>query len=121
MLVRFQFDANQNELSFIHHSNFVNSKGSVSAGYQILNEESRKNYQRAILMSGSVLNYNAYHDGDHKCLMYAIARNASRPANNIDELIEFMKTTPATQIQDFINDIYYQLPWPLPWNPVIES
>lgn len=103
---------------FIHKSL---SKGSYSASFQVLNQESRKYYQRVILMSGSALIYNSYHDGDHTCLMYAIARNASQPASNIDELIAFLKTTPASQIQNFLNDIYYKLPWPLPWAPILES
>lgn len=102
--------------SFIFHS-----IGSFSASFQVLNEESRKNYQRVILLSGSAFTYASYHDGDHKCLMHEIARNASRPANNIEELIEFLKTTPASQIHNFLKDVYYKLPWPLPWAPIIES
>lgn len=87
----------------------------------MLNEESRKNYQRVILLSGSAFISNVYHDGDHKCLMYEIARNASKPANDIEELIEFLKTTPASQIHNFLENIYYKLPWPLPWAPILES
>lgn len=72
-------------------------------------------------MSGTALNYNAYHDGNHKCLMYAIAQNASYPAKNTAELIEFLKIASATQIQNYLNDINTMLPWPMPWAPVIES
>lgn len=72
-------------------------------------------------MSGSALSYNAYHDGNHKCLMYEMARNASQPVHNTKELIAFLKTVPASQIQNFLNAVSPALPWPMPWAPVIES
>lgn len=72
-------------------------------------------------MSGSALIYNAYHDGNHKCLMYALAKSASQPANNTKELIVFLKRIPATQIQGFINNTLPALPQPLVFAPVVEG
>lgn len=75
-------------------------------------------------MSGTVFNFNAYHDGNHKCLMYAIARNASKPAENLDELIAFLKTASTTQIRDYIQDhveLPNKPPYTLDWAPTIES
>lgn len=73
-------------------------------------------------MSGTALNYNAYHDGNHKCLMYAIAANASKPANNLPELIAFLKNASATQIQNYVNDnVFIERPIAMNWAPVIES
>lgn len=69
-------------------------------------------------MSGSAL--IGYHTGTHECLMHIIARNASRPTRNKEELIEYLKGASARQIQDFIDDIE-NLPPILSWAPVIEK
>lgn len=71
-------------------------------------------------MSGTALHQNAYHNGNHKCLMYAIAKNASKSVQNTNQLIEFLKHTPAMQIQNFIDE-NVELPYPMYWDPVIES
>lgn len=71
-------------------------------------------------MSGSAVNYNTYHDGNHKCLMYAIAKNASHPVNNTKDLIEVLKSVPAEQIQNFIEE-NVELPYSMPWAPMVES
>lgn len=71
-------------------------------------------------MSGSALNYNTYHDGNHKCLMYAIAKNVSHPVNNTKDLIKVLKSVPAKQIQSFIEE-NVELPNLVPWAPMVES
>lgn len=71
-------------------------------------------------MSGTAFNPTAFHHGNHKCLMHAIAKNASQTVNTTEQLIEFLKRTPATQIQNFIDE-NTKLPFPLFWAPFIES
>lgn len=72
-------------------------------------------------MSGSALVSAGYHSGNHACLMYAIARSVSQPANNTKQLIAFLKRASAIQIQNFIDDIDDNLPPITKWAPVIES
>lgn len=99
-------------------------KGAISVNYHALNAESRKYFHQMICTSGTALHFNAYHDGNHKCLMYEIARNASQPANNLKELIAYLKTAPADQIHNYIGEnveLPYGNPYTLPWAPVIES
>lgn len=86
-----------------------------------MNAESTKYFQRVIPMSGSAFNYNAYHDGDHRCLMFAIAKNASYPVDSTQDLIEFLKKIPADQIEQYIQSVFSFLPVPSFWAPVIES
>lgn len=93
------------------------SAGAISADYQVLNEESRKYFQRVIILSGSAL--IGYHTGNHECLMHIIARNASKITRNKEELIEYLKTADARQIQDFVDDIE-NLPPIISWSPIIE-
>lgn len=71
-------------------------------------------------MSGTALHQNGFHHGNHKCLMHAIATNASQSANSTEQLIEFLKQTPAVQIHNFIEE-NVELPFPMYWDPVIES
>lgn len=95
-------------------------EGAYSVGYQVLNAESRKYFQRIISMSGTAFNPSAFHHGNHKCLIHAIAKNASQPVNSTEQLIEFVRRVPARQIQNFIDE-NVKLPFPLFWAPFIES
>lgn len=101
--------------------NIIRFKGAFALSFHVMNAESTKYFQRVIPMSGSAFNYNAYHDGDHRCLMFAIAKNASYPVDSTQDLIEFLKKIPADQIEQYIQSVFSFLPVPSFWAPVIES
>lgn len=98
--------------------NIIRFEGAFAVSFHVLNAESTKYFQRVIPMSGSAFNYNGYHAGDHRCLMFAVAKNFSNPVDNIQDLIAFLKKIPADQIEHYIQSV---LPMPTFWAAVIES
>lgn len=107
---------------FLPNLNIICFEGAYGVSFHVLNAESIKYFQRVIPMSGSAFNYNSYHVGDHRCLMFAMAKNASYTVDNTYDLIEFLKKIPADQIEQYIQSIFSFLPYPsLFWAPVIES
>lgn len=106
---------------FLLNLNTIRFKGAFAVSFHVLNAESTKYFQRVIPMSGSAFSYNAYHAGDHRCLMFAIAKNASNPVDNTQDLIAFLKKIPADQIEHYIQSVFSFLPYPMFWAPVIES
>lgn len=74
------------------------------------------------MMSGSALNFNTYHVGDHRCLMRSIAKNQSLTLNTIDDIIAFSQNAPASVIQNFIEEnVSIDKPIAMSWAPIIES
>lgn len=65
----------------------------------MINEESRKYFNRAFLSSGSSLNYFAFTKGNHVERMFGCSE-----ATNQQQLMEYLKTTP----QDDIVECYFR-------------
>lgn len=73
--------------------NVTISSGGASTTFHMLNEESRKYFQRAMVMSGSIFSYFALTEGNHlekiqKCT----------PKTDIIETIEYLRTANASDI-----------------------
>lgn len=76
--------------------------GGASVNYQILSEESRNYFHNAIPMSGAVGTPWAYpSEHDHVKNAYEIAEKLGKPQNSYDELVSFLKTTPANLLNQF--------------------
>lgn len=76
--------------------------GGASVNYHILSAESRNYFRNAICMSGSVGNPWAFpSECDHVNNAYEIAEKLGNPQNSYDELVTFLKTTPAEALNQF--------------------
>lgn len=83
--------------------------GAVSVSHHMLNEESKKYFQQAILMSGTANSYKMYIEGNHRCLMQIFAKKYEKwIGDNFDEFIELLKNLPEQQILDFSAEIQRQ-------------
>lgn len=73
-------------------------------------------------MSGSAFIHSAYHNGNHRCFAELLAKNASFPVNNEEDLMRYLATAKATQMQYFVNDNFNLLTagLSLPFAPVVE-
>lgn len=70
--------------------------------YHILSEESRKYFRNAIAQSGSVGNpWGQPSEHDHVKKSFEIAEKLGKPQNSYDELVSFLKTTPADSLNQF--------------------
>ncbi|XP_031627086.1 esterase B1-like [Contarinia nasturtii] len=66
---------------------FGESAGAASVNYQMLNEESRKYFQRALLLSSTALNYYTLYEPNHLERMQKHSNIQDK-----DELVEYLKT-----------------------------
>lgn len=62
----------------------------------LINDETQKYFQRAILMSGALM--TRYQKGDYRCFVNVMARHLSTQIRNDTELIEFVKRMPAEEL-----------------------
>lgn len=76
--------------------------GSLSATLHLLNQESRRYFNRMIAMSATGQADYGYIDGDHRCIMSIMAKryNAST-GESLDDLIQFIKHATKEQILEF--------------------
>lgn len=82
----------------------------------MLNEESRKYFNRAYLASGAVFNYWALDENDHLKKMQEYAK-----IDDVQQLIEYLKTLDSESLGDCYSwDTVGNLVAP-PWLPTIES
>lgn len=101
---------------------FGHSAGGASTHFHMLSEESRKYFRNAIPMSGSVENMWAlYEKSDHLKLAYKIAENYGEPKHTFDELVEFLKSVPASKISKNASSSISMRTGKLEIAPVIES
>lgn len=82
----------------------------------MLNEESRKYFKRALVMSGSVYSYFAMTEGNHRQKLRECART-----QNLDEIIRYMKVADSK----ILLQCYFENDWGKTlkpeWVPTIES
>lgn len=82
----------------------------------MLNEESRKYFNRAFLMSGTALTYFALSEANHMERMQKYSE-----INDIDKLIEYLKTTDGDTIAKCNFTTKFKHLLISPWTPTIES
>ena len=75
----------------------------------MVNEESTKYFQQAIVMSGASNSYKLYVEGNHLCFMDIFAKKYEKwIGDSLDDLIELLKTLPEEEILDFAAEIQKQ-------------
>lgn len=92
------------------------SIGGSSVNFHILNEESRKYFNRAYLSSGTAFTYFALSTGDHLVRMQEFSK-----INETNDLIEYLKTVDSMTLANChtMDSIEYRLS--SPWAPTIEN
>lgn len=86
----------------------------------MLSFESRKYLNRAACMSGSAFLYYSYLDKNHLDRMYEFARSQNSTANNVDDLIKFLKNAPAESIVENLSQREFKRTLQFDFAPVIE-
>lgn len=80
----------------------IQFSGGASVHFQILSPESRKYFRNAIVMSGSVGNpWALIGKKDHLKNVFNIAKKLGKPQKSYDELVKFLKATPADVFNQF--------------------
>lgn len=106
------FSGNKNEILI-----FGESAGGASVNYQMLNEESRKYFNRAFAMSGTVFNYYALYEPHHLRRMQDYANIEDK-----NKLIEYLKTTDTNTLANCSKaDTLGTTLLVVPWAPTIEN
>lgn len=106
--------------------------GGSSVSHHLLNDESIKYFQQALVMSGTAQTYSQYLTGNHLCLMNVFAKKYSKwMGDSLEELIELLKYIPEQEILDFASEIenyprdvleFEVLPtFNVMWWPIIEA
>lgn len=71
----------------------------MSANFHVFNVDSNKLFQGLICLSGTAHVFNIFSaKNDHLNEMYKIARNLSYPAENYDDIVEFLKHVPTDKL-----------------------
>lgn len=97
------------------------SSGSISANYHLTNPESRKYISRYIAMSGTANGFNGITYEKHLCEVYDVARNATQSVNSFEDLIDYLKTASARDLQKLTKQPEFPRLKQLRYAPVIES
>lgn len=96
--------------------------GGSSVHFHILSSESQKYFRNAIPMSGVIGNYWAMsEENDHLELAHKIARDLGEPKNSFEELVAFLKSTPADKLSEYSTIVGSNILFEIPFTPVIES
>ncbi|XP_031639929.1 esterase B1-like [Contarinia nasturtii] len=96
---------------------FGQSAGGASVNFHMLNEESRKYFNRAFLLSSSALNYYALYEPDHLERMQTLLKIQDK-----NKLIEHLKTVETESIAKIIKISTFGLfRLESPWVPTIEN
>lgn len=93
----------------------TNRIGGASVNFQMLNEESRKYFNRAFLISGTALTYFALSEPNHMERM----QNYSG-IKDIEKLIEYLKTIDSEMIAKCHETTEFKHLFISPWVPTIE-
>ncbi|XP_055325786.1 esterase B1-like [Sitodiplosis mosellana] len=106
------FSGNQNEIML-----FGESAGGASVNYHMLNEESRKYFNRAFALSSSSLNNYVLYEPNHLERMQKISNIQDKL-----QLVEYLKTADSTELAKILrtNDLG-QILLQAAWVPTIES
>ncbi|XP_055312058.1 esterase B1-like isoform X2 [Sitodiplosis mosellana] len=106
------FSGNQNEIML-----FGESAGGASVNLHMLNEESRKYFNRAFALSSSSLNNYVLYEPNHLERMQKISNIQDKL-----QLVEYLKTADSTELAKILrtNDLE-QVLLQKAWNPTIES
>ncbi|XP_031623525.1 esterase B1-like [Contarinia nasturtii] len=106
------FSGNKNEILL-----FGESAGGASVNYHMLNEESRKYFNRAFAMSSSALNFYALYEPNHLEIMQNFSNIQDK-----DKLIEHLKKEDSAILEQFRSTTSRGLVLlQSPWVPTIEN
>lgn len=86
----------------------------------MLNEESRRYFHKALVMSGTAIKANGYSHGNHQCLLDAfVSQYATECVNNTEKLIDFLQKVEVEKIIEFTTNTIFGPD--SPWIPVNEG
>lgn len=89
--------------------------GATSANFQMLNEESRKYFNRAFISSSSAFSYYGYADGNHFKQIQKCSESVGK-----EKLIEFLKTADIKALVE-CQSYTFESSVIVPWAPTIEN
>lgn len=95
--------------------------GGASVHFHIVSAESKKHFRNAIPMSGVISNYWAISENDHLELAHKIAAELDEPKKTYEELVTFLKATPADKLSEYSTVVASNTIFEIPFAPVIES
>lgn len=96
--------------------------GASSVHCHITSAESRKYFQKAIVMSGSALHYWAMTLNNHVELAYEMADSWNQTQTNLPDLIQLFKTIPAEHFVDFTKwGTRVNRRVEIPFSPIVEG
>lgn len=83
--------------------------GATSASHHMLNDESRKYFQRILIMSGTANTYKMFLEGNHRCLVEIFAKKYEKwIGSSLEEIIELLKSVSEKEILDFAAEVQSQ-------------
>lgn len=97
--------------------------GGASTNHHILSSESRKYFQRAILLSGAIDNHSALSEEKHHLKRaHQIAKELGEPKNSVEDLVEFLKNVSANELSQFSTiQVASNTLFMVAFGPIIES
>lgn len=115
--LKFFADFNLNLYRFVSKREiYMNLSGGASVNFQMLNEKSRKYFNRAFIMSGTALTFFALSEINHMDRMHGCAG-----VQNTEKLIDYLKTTDAETIAKCHFTTGFDNLFTSPWAPTIEN